>query len=109
MHPLRKLREAGVPTYEALAAILAEDVVFNSPLLVRPIVGRDAVARTLVQSSTNRGGPGEYVLERRIDANGPRGRADLAFRPYPALRIFRERMKARLGDSVGPGMWDHDT
>ncbi|QUN32576.1 hypothetical protein KB879_33730 (plasmid) [Cupriavidus sp. KK10] len=134
MHPLRQLRESSAPTYEAIAAILAEDVVFNSPLLVRPIVGRDAVARTLVQSSTTRGSPGEYVLECKIDANTTllrwKGTIDghpleslellvddangllvertIAFRPYPALRIFRDRMKASLGDSLGVGMWDYE-
>lgn len=134
MHPLRQLRESGVPTYESIAAILAEHVVFNSPLLVRPIVGRDAVTRTLVQSSTTRGSPGEYVLECKIDANTTllrwKGTIDghpleslellvddangllvertIAFRPYPALRIFRDKMKASLGDSLGSGMWDYE-
>jgi hypothetical protein len=48
MHPMRKLREAGPPTFEQFAALLAENVVFNSPILVRPLEGRDAVARTMV-------------------------------------------------------------
>lgn len=48
---------------------LAEDIVFNSPLLVRPIVGRNGVAGTLIQSGANRGSRGHYVLERKIDAN----------------------------------------
>jgi hypothetical protein len=134
MHPLRQLRESGVPTFESIAAILAEDVVFNSPLLVRPVVGRDAVARIFVQSSTTRGAPGEYVLECKVDANTTllrwKGTIDghpleslelltndangllvertIAFRPFPALRIFRDKMKENLGDSVGIGMWDYE-
>ena len=42
--------------------------MFHSPLLVRPIVGRDAVAKTMVRSSVSRGGRGEYVLEHKLDA-----------------------------------------
>ena len=37
MHPLRKLRESGKPTPAQVSELLAENVVFNSPILVRTI------------------------------------------------------------------------
>ena len=42
MHPLRKLREAGKPTPAQISELLAENIVFNSPILARSIEGRDA-------------------------------------------------------------------
>jgi hypothetical protein len=41
MHPLRKLRESGKPTAAQVSELLAENIVFNSPILVRPIEGRE--------------------------------------------------------------------
>lgn len=69
MHPIRKLRELGQATAEQFAALLADDVVMHSPLLIRAIVGRDAVAKTMAASSKNRDNPGVYVLERKLDEN----------------------------------------
>jgi len=45
MHPLRKLRESGNPTPAQVSELLAENIVFNSPILVRPIEGREVIAR----------------------------------------------------------------
>jgi hypothetical protein len=33
MHPLRQLREGGKPTLAQIRELLAEDIVFNSPIL----------------------------------------------------------------------------
>ena len=44
MHPLRKLRESGNPTPAQVSELLAENIVFNSPILVRPIEGREVIA-----------------------------------------------------------------
>src|SRR5260221_12197850 len=135
MHPLRALREAGPSSLEQVAALLADDVVFNSPLLVRPIEGRDAVARTIVLSARNRDGVGDYVLEQKLDEHTTflrwKGTIEghkfeslellvdrpdeklvertIAYRPFPALRIFREKMRAALGDTLPPDMWDYAT
>ncbi|SDI01110.1 hypothetical protein SAMN05444171_5532 [Bradyrhizobium lablabi] len=35
MHPLRKLRESGNATPAQVSALLAENIVFKSPILVR--------------------------------------------------------------------------
>jgi len=47
MHPLRKLRESGKPTPAQVSELLAENIVFNSPILVRPIEGREVCAAIL--------------------------------------------------------------
>ena len=51
MHPLRKLRESGSATPAQVSDLLAENIVFNSPILVRPIEGRDVIATIFAQSS----------------------------------------------------------
>src|SRR5262249_45661939 len=55
MHPLRKLRESGNATPAQVSALLAENIVFNSPILVRPIKGREVIAAIFAQSSSTRG------------------------------------------------------
>ena len=66
MHPLRKLRESGKPTLAQISELLAENIVFNSPILVRPIEGRDVCAAILAQSSATRGS-GTYTVEVKLD------------------------------------------
>jgi hypothetical protein len=133
MHPIRKLRESGHATADEFAPLLAEDVVMHSPLLTRAILGRDAVARTMAASSKNRDNPGKYVLEAKLDehttflrwqgaieghefeslellTDDPDGKLKertVAYRPFPALKIFRERQRAAVGDLLPPDMWDY--
>ena len=45
MHPFRKLRESGKPTLAQISELLAENIVFNSPILARPMQGRDSSRR----------------------------------------------------------------
>ena len=66
MHPLRKLRESGKPTPEAVRELLADNVVFNSPILARPIEAREAIAAIFAQSSSTRGS-GTYTAELKLD------------------------------------------
>jgi len=134
MHPLRKLRESGKSTPAQVSALLAENVVFNSPILVRPIQGRDVVAAIFAQSSSTRGS-GAYTAEFKLD---PRttflrwvGTMDghkiesleiivdneqglivertVALRPYPAVKLFRDAMHAVLEDKLPPDVWDYPT
>ena len=133
MHPIRKLRESGHATPEQFAALLDENAVMHSPLLTKPILGRDAVAKTMAASSRNRDNPGEYVLERKLDdyttflqwkgtieghefeslellTDGPDGllkERTIAYRPFPALRIFRDKQRAAVGDTVSADSWDY--
>jgi hypothetical protein len=127
MHPLRRLREAGTPTPEPFAAILAENVVMHSPVLIRPIVGRELVAITLSNSTRSRDNPGKYVFEARLndrttflrwqgtvdgheieslevlvgDENGLLLERMVAYRPYPAVKIFRDRRPRRRSRNIG--------
>jgi hypothetical protein len=66
MHPLRKLRESGKPTAAHVSELLAENIVFNSPILVRPIEGREVCAAIFAQSSATRGS-GTYTAEFKVD------------------------------------------
>src|ERR1700693_1138915 len=113
MHPLRKLREAGPPTPAEAAAILAENVVMHSPVLIKPIPGRELVAITISNSSHSRDDPGKYIFDARLDDRTTflrwRGTVEghtieslelltdnkdglllertVAYRPFPALKI----------------------
>jgi hypothetical protein len=134
MHPLRKLRESGHPTPAQVSELLAETVVFNSPMLVRPIEGREVVAAIFAQSSTTRGS-GTYTAEFKLDerttflrwvgtmdghkfesleiiVDNEQGlivERTIALRPYPALKLFREAMYAALKDKLPPDVWDYPT
>ena len=66
MHPLRKLRESGSATPAQVSALLAENIVFNSPILARSIQGREAIAAIFAQSSSTRGS-GAYTAEYKLD------------------------------------------
>ena len=134
MHPLRQLRESGKSTPAQVGALLAENVVFNSPILVRPITGRDAVAAIFAQSSSTRGS-GTYTSELKIDdrttflrwegtidgrkleslevivddEHGLIAERTIAMRPYPAVKMFRDAMHASLKDKLPPDVWDYPT
>jgi hypothetical protein len=134
MHPLRKLRESGSATPAQVSTLLAENVVFNSPILVRPIEGREPVAAIFAQSSSTRGS-GAYTAEFKLDdrttflrwegtiegrklesleviVDDERGlivERTIALRPYPALKLFRDAMYASLKDKLPPDVWDYPT
>jgi len=134
MHPLRKLRESGRATAAQVSALLAENVVFNSPILVRPIEGREVVAAIFAQSSATRGSgayTAEFALDRRttflrwegtmeghkiesfeIIVDNEQGlivERTVALRPFPAVKLFREAMHASLKDKLPPDVWDYST
>ena len=132
MHPLRKLRESGKYTVDQMAELLSEKVVFNSPILVRPVQGRDVVAAIFTQSSSTRDS-GAYTAEFKLDArttfmrwagtmdghkiesfevivDDDQGRIverTIALRPYPAVKLFRDAMQASLKDKLPPDVWDY--
>jgi hypothetical protein len=132
MHPLRKLRESGKATPAQVGTLLAENVVFNSPILVRSIEGREAVAAIFAQSSSTRGS-GTYTAEFKLDdrttflrwegtmdghkieslevivdnEHGLIVERTIALRPYPALKLFRDAMYASLKDKLPPDVWDY--
>jgi len=132
MHPLRRLRESGPSTPAQVGALLADNVVFNSPILARPIAGRADVAAIFAQSSSTRGS-GTYTSELRIDdrttflrwEGSIEGRKleslevivddeqgliverTIAMRPYPAVKLFRDAMHASLKDKLPADVWDY--
>jgi hypothetical protein len=65
MHPLRILREVGHATVEQNKTLLAENVVFHSPVLVKAVTGRDTVAAIFAASASVR--EGQYVAEHKLD------------------------------------------
>ena len=132
MHPLRKLRESGQSTPARVSALLADDVVFNSPILARSIQGRDVVPAIFAQSSSTRGS-GAYTAEHKLDdrttflrwegtmdgrkiesfevivdnADGLIVERTIALRPYPAVKLFRDAMYESLKDKLPPDVWDY--
>jgi uncharacterized protein with FMN-binding domain len=131
MHPLRKLFEAGPNTLAQIAALLAENAVFHSPMLIRPVEGREKVAA--IFSVSHRVRQGSYIGEYRLnDRNtflrwkgtihghqlesfevltdndeGLLMERTVAYRPFPALRILREEMYADLKDVLGSDYWEY--
>ena len=132
MHPLRKLRESGKYTVAQMRELLAENIIFNSPILVRPIEGRDVIAAIFAQSSSTRGS-GTYTAEVKLNdrttflrwmgtmdghkiesleviVDNEQGlivERTIALRPYPALKLFRDAMYAALKDKLPPDVWDY--
>jgi hypothetical protein len=131
MHPLRKLRESGENTPAAVAKLLAEKAVFHSPLLVRPVEGREKVAVIMAASPKIRHGAytAEYRLDdrntflrwkgtiegREIESFGVLTDNDqgliveytIAFRPLPAIQIFRDAIYPVVKDILGPEYWEY--
>lgn len=132
MHPLRKLRESGSATPSQVRELLAENVVFRSPILIRPIDGRDVIAAIFAQSSSTRGS-GAYTAEFKLDerttflrwegtmdghkiesleviVDNEQGLIEertIALRPYPAVKLFRDAMHASLKDRLPADVWDY--
>jgi hypothetical protein len=131
MHPLRKLFEAGPNTIAKIEALLAENAVFHSGVLVRPLKGREKVAAMFFVSQRVR--QGTYVEEYRLDdrttflrwkgtihghefeslevltgdEQGLLIERTVAYRPFPAARILREEMYADLNGVLGPEYWEY--
>ena len=117
-----------------MSELLAENIVFNSPILVRPIEGREVCAAIFAQSSVTRGS-GTYTAEFKVDerttflrwvgtmdghkfeslevmVDNEQGlivEHTIALRPYPALKLFRDAMYASLKDKLPPDVWDYPT
>src|ERR1700737_2398249 len=67
MHAIRKLRESGHATVTDYEKLLAPNVVFHSPVLIRAAEGRAVVAKIFATSTTLREGvyTGEWKLDDR--------------------------------------------
>ena len=131
MHPLRELRASGHATIADYEKLLAENVVFHSPVLVRAIEGRAVIAKIFATSTTLREGAylGEWKLDDRhtllrwkgeihghelesldlIETNEQGLIVDrtIAFRPMPAAKLFRDAMRAAVGSSIPDEYWEY--
>jgi hypothetical protein len=108
-----------------VSELLTENIVFNSPILVRPIEGREVIAAIFAQSSSTRGPvpiqPSLSSIDRttflrwvgtmdghkfeslEVIVDNEQGlivERAIALRPYPALKLFRDAMYAALKDKL---------
>jgi hypothetical protein len=116
-----------------VSELLAENIVYNSPILARPIEGHEVTA-IFAQSSAARGS-GTYTADVKLDerttflrwvgtmdghmfesleviVDNEQGlivERTIALRPYPALKLFRDAMYASLKDKLPPDVWDYPT
>jgi len=131
MHLIRKLRESGHATAADYETILAANVVFHSPVLIRTIEGRAVVAKIFAASTTLREGAytGEWKLDERRTLLRWKGKIEghelesfdiieendeglivdrtVAFRPMPAAKLFRDAMRSAIGSSVPDDFWEY--
>ena len=132
MHPLRALRERGNNTPEEVSALLSEDVEFHTPILIKVVTGRELIGRIWALSSHVRSG--HYVREDKLDEHttflqwqGQIDGRDLeilelieddddglirkrtsAFRPLPAVELFREAMYPTVKEWLGPDYFGYE-
>jgi hypothetical protein len=131
VHAIRRLREVGHATLANYETLLAENVVFHSPVLIRTIEGREVVAKIFAASTTLREGAytGEWKLDDHrtllrwkgkiqghelesfdiIEENDQGLIVDrtVAFRPMPAAKLFRDAMRAAVGSSIPDDFWEY--
>ena len=127
-HPLRQFKESPGATLEGLKALLADDVVFSSPIFSREVKGKDLVAQVMLTSTSVRDGrfthefkqDNETVLiwEGKIDGHrlvsfelieddweGKIRYRSVAFKPFPVTGLFRDAMYKQLKDIIPEDMW----
>ncbi|SIT33828.1 hypothetical protein SAMN05421788_113144 [Filimonas lacunae] len=128
IHPFRQFRETPGATLEGLKALLADDVVFSSPIFTKELRGKDLVAGVMFTSSKVRNGRfirefrdgAETVLiwEGEIEghqltsfelirdnADGKIQYRSVAFKPLPVAELFRDAMYEQLKDLVPADLW----
>jgi len=131
MRAIRKLRESGKATVADYEKLLAPNVVFHSPVLIRALEGRAVVAKIFATSTTLREGAytGEWKLYDRRTLLRWKGKIQgrelesldiieendeglivyrtIAFRPMPAAKLFRDAMRSALGSAVPDDFWEY--
>jgi hypothetical protein len=127
-HPLRVFKESTGTTYDGLKELLAENVVFSSPIFTREVIGKELVAKVMYTSTSVRDGRfthefrqgNETVLiwEGTIgghkltsfelivdDEAGKIKYRSVAFKPYPVTALFRSAMYNQLKHLIAEDMW----
>jgi hypothetical protein len=131
VHPLRALRERGDNTPEQVSSLLADDVEFHTPILTKVVTGRELIGRIWALSSHVRSG--RYVREHKLDERTTflqwQGQIDgrdleileliedddrglirkrtAAYRPLPAVELFRAAMYPTVKEWLGPDYFDY--
>ena len=130
MHPFRVLRENHEATAADYAKILAENVVFHTPVLVKGLEGRDLCAMVFAATPAAKesgGFVGEWKLDSRRTFLYWRGETQgreleslevitedehgliidrtTAYRPLPAIEVFRRFMYPRVKDKLPADVW----
>jgi len=131
LYPLCTLRESVCADPRQFSQLLAENVIFHSPLLVRGVEGRYKVSGVFVANSSIRSG--RYVREDRLDSHtsfiywsgsvcghaiesmelivdddsGLVAEHTTAFRPFPAIIPVRRECYEALQDILGPEYWSY--
>jgi len=127
-HPLRQFKESPGATLAGLKALLADDVVFSSPIFSREVKGKDVVAQVMLTSTSVRDGQFTHefkqgqdtvlIWEGKIDGHklvsfelivdDEEGRVayrSVAFKPFPVTRLFRDATYEQLKDIIPEDMW----
>jgi hypothetical protein len=63
-HPLREFKETPGATLGGFKSLLAEDVIFSSPIFTRDLVGKDLVSEVMLTSTTVRDGKFTHEFKR---------------------------------------------
>ena len=134
--PVERPRPEIVERFRGAPTSFVVDAMNGSGALdwrIKPIVGRELVAITISNSSHSRDNPGQYVFEAKIDErttllrwqgtigghkieslelltddeNGLLVERTVAYRPFPALKIFRDRLIALNAGKLPADMWDY--
>jgi hypothetical protein len=127
-HPLRQFKESPGATLEGLKALLADDVVFSSPIFSREVKGKDLVAQVMLTSTSVRDGRFTHELRQDYDTvliwegnidghklvsfelieddqEGKIKYRSVAFKPFPVTGLFRDAMYEQLKDIIPEDMW----
>ena len=128
-HPLREFKETPGASLDGLRSLLAEDVVFSSPIFSREVIGKDLVAEVMLTSTTVRDGKfthefkdgnetvliwegsieGHKLVSFELIVDDEEGKIkyrSVAFKPYPVTTLFREAMYEQLKDLIPAEMWE---
>ena len=128
-HPLREFKETPGASLEGLQSLLAEDVVFSSPIFTREVVGKEMVSKVMLTSTTVRDGKfthefkqgnetvliwegfidGHKLVSFELIVDDEEGKVkyrSVAFKPYPVITLFRSAMYELLKDLIPGDMWE---
>ncbi|HLZ63181.1 MAG TPA: nuclear transport factor 2 family protein [Ktedonosporobacter sp.] len=131
-HPFRVLSEGGASSMSSgeMAALLAPDVTFHSPILSRAVSGRERVQQILANAFEfvdpiqftlelsdrqqtvflwNGAINGYEIQAARVISENAEGQIydiSVLMRPYPVVTLFQQAMRERAGSTVPEEYWE---